>query len=332
MGSIWNAGPCDGGGSTSGKHRGICHRARDGSGRNGTFTSELLKNLKTPGLEVKDMFNRTCAGVRAVTSAAQTPAVYNQFFDNAYLAGSPGPSSAPAQTTTPTISVTRFYGSLVVTTATEGTLYLDGKAIDDIPPGASAKLDSVEVGSRGLELRYADGQLEQHTATVEAGSAASVAFTYRRAPPSVQAGGAAKEASSGAVASAYAQTDFFELVKTGTPQEIQAAISNGANVWARGKNGLTPLMAAADQNRNPEVIIVLLKAGANVNAQDEYGWTPLIHAVIDIQNPKVITTLLKAGANAKAKDKLGMTAFDYAKNNSYLKGSDALKKLEEASQ
>ncbi|MDR2952018.1 MAG: caspase family protein, partial [Treponema sp.] len=33
--------------------------AQDGTGRNGLFTSYLLKNLKTPGLEIKEIFNRT---------------------------------------------------------------------------------------------------------------------------------------------------------------------------------------------------------------------------------------------------------------------------------
>ena len=37
-----------------------------------------------------------------------------------------------------------------------------------------------------------------------------------------------------AASAAYAQTkDFFELVKTGTPQDVQKAISNGADVNTR---------------------------------------------------------------------------------------------------
>ena len=42
--------------------------------------------------------------------------------------------------------------------------------------------------------------------------------------------------------------------------------------------------------------------------------------------------LLKAGANAKAKDGKEKTAFDYAKANKMLKGTDALRQLQEASQ
>src|SRR5271157_3521270 len=81
-------------------------------------------------------------------------------------------------------------------------------------------------------------------------------------------------------ASAYAQTiDFFALVKTGTPQEVQAAINKGAdvNALANANANKTPLMFAANDNPHPEVITVLLKAGANLEARSSaYGWTALI--------------------------------------------------------
>ena len=78
--------------------------------------------------------------------------------------------------------------------------------------------------------------------------------------------------------SAFAQTtDFFKLVLTGTPQDVQAAIKHGANVYATNNIGMTPLMWAAS-NINPEVITTLLKAGAELNAKDKYGWTPLAYA------------------------------------------------------
>ena len=49
-------------------------------------------------------------------------------------------------------------------------------------------------------------------------------------------------------------------------------------------------------------------------------------------NSEVITALLAAAANAKAKDSEGKTVFDYAQTRAKLKGTDALRKLEEASQ
>ena len=168
-------------------------------------------------------------------------------------------------------------------------------------------------------------------------------------------------------ASACAQTaDFFTLVGSGTPQDVQAAISKGADVSARNKVGQTPLIVAADINRNPEVITTLLKAGADIEARDTvHGgtallWaasfnqnpdvitallkagadisargigerTALIMAALNNANPEVIMVLLKAGADAKVQDFAEMTAFDYAQGNEKLNGTDALKQLEEAS-
>jgi len=53
--------------------------------------------------------------------------------------------------------------------------------------------------------------------------------------------------------STYAQTDFFDIVKTGTPQSVQAVIDNGADVNARatvdpfGIGGQTPIFHAVTQ-------------------------------------------------------------------------------------
>ncbi|GHU08260.1 hypothetical protein FACS1894151_03870 [Spirochaetia bacterium] len=78
--------------------------AQDGTGRNGLFTEQLLRNLKTPGLEVTEMFRRTGADVSRVSDRKQIPAIYNQFFGTVYLNGTsapvvtPGPVTAPAPT------------------------------------------------------------------------------------------------------------------------------------------------------------------------------------------------------------------------------------------
>jgi hypothetical protein len=59
--------------------------SQDGEGRNGLFTTHLLNNLRTPGLEVKEIFNRTGEDVIAASNRQQIPAVYIQFFGNAYF-------------------------------------------------------------------------------------------------------------------------------------------------------------------------------------------------------------------------------------------------------
>ncbi|MGA2548251.1 MAG: ankyrin repeat domain-containing protein [Rectinemataceae bacterium] len=168
-----------------------------------------------------------------------------------------------------------------------------------------------------------------------------------------------------AVSTAYTQTtDFFDLVTSGTPKDVQAAIFKGADVnartlagWtplmfaarydrnldvitallkagadvnARDSKGETPLMFAAEHNPNPDVVTTLLKAAANVNARSSSGDTPLMLAAMSNPNPDVVTTLLQAGADVKAKDNIGATAFDYAQGNEKLKKTKAYWALNDA--
>jgi hypothetical protein len=60
-----------------------------------------------------------------------------------------------------------------------------------------------------------------------------------------------------AAAAAMSTDDFFALCKTGTAREIETAISDGADVNAKDKNGKTALMLA-----NSLKIIVMLEEAA----------------------------------------------------------------------
>ena len=64
-------------------------RASDGEGRNGLFTSQLINNLATPGIEIKDVFNRTGQDVARISNNQQVPAIYSQFFGTAFLGDVP---------------------------------------------------------------------------------------------------------------------------------------------------------------------------------------------------------------------------------------------------
>jgi ankyrin repeat protein len=101
-------------------------------------------------------------------------------------------------------------------------------------------------------------------------------------------------------------SDLFSIVQSATSVEIKQAISNGADVNARNEEGNTPLMLAAFDNENHEVIRALLDAGADVNARDIKGFTPLIIAA-QYNNPEVINTLLEAGGEVNAKTEDGIT-------------------------
>jgi|GEM_PF-1322060 len=166
--------------------------AQDGTGRNGLFTQEFLKNLETPGLDLNATLDRTAAGVQRASGSRQNPAIYKQFLGTAYLgappaappSGTPAPGAiASAASAAPTMTIQKAYGSLVVNAATAGTLYLDGAKMGELPASSKATLNNIETGERSLELRYGDGQVERQSATVSEGRTTSVVFSYRKADP-----------------------------------------------------------------------------------------------------------------------------------------------------
>lgn len=156
---------------------------------------------------------------------------------------------------------------------------------------------------------------------------------------------------------------FVDMCKEGNTQGVIEAINSGANINAKDDDGNTALMSAAG-NRHTEIANALIKAGADVNAKindgrtalmlaadqghtetvnalieagaddltDNAGKTALIHAASsEYSNPETVNALIDAGSNVKQRDNIGKTAVDYARDNPKLKGTDALKRLEELS-
>jgi Tfp pilus assembly protein PilF len=62
--------------------------AGDGAGRNGVYTHELLKQIKTPGLSLEDVFKQVRISVRIATTEKQTPWEVSSLVGNFYF--SPG--------------------------------------------------------------------------------------------------------------------------------------------------------------------------------------------------------------------------------------------------
>lgn len=112
------------------------------------------------------------------------------------------------------------------------------------------------------------------------------------------------------------------------PAVAIALLDAGANPNARAEIGGTPLHSAC-RNVNLAVIVALLQAGADTNARDENGVTPL-HQAAEIRGPAVIAELLESGANPAACDQDGKFPFDYAKENAVLKGSEVYWRLNDA--
>lgn len=76
-----------------------------------------------------------------------------------------------------------------------------------------------------------------------------------------------------------------------------------------------------------ESVQTLINAGADVNAKGDNGVTPLFNAVIS-GNPKLIELLVKSGAILSLKNDDGRSVLEYAKNiQASISVVDLLKKL-----
>jgi ankyrin repeat protein len=84
------------------------------------------------------------------------------------------------------------------------------------------------------------------------------------------------------------------------------------------------------KDSNSKVALALIDKGANLEAKDKKGMTPLMHAAASNTNPDVISALIEAGADAKAKNKSGKNALYYAKKNDYINKSEAYQDLKNA--
>lgn len=160
--------------------------AQDGSGRNGVFTSELLKNIAVPGLEIKDVFNRTGAGVQEATVGKQTPAVYNQFFGSAYLAGAGGsvsavsekqPASIPQPQAIIPIQSTGETAEMVVMADRDGAeVFVDGTKL-----GIAPNLFSGVPAGREILVEVRQGNyVAKQTVTLKAGETRELSFQLER--------------------------------------------------------------------------------------------------------------------------------------------------------
>lgn len=82
---------------------------------------------------------------------------------------------------------------------------------------------------------------------------------------------------------------FYAIAMSADTAVAEALIEAGANVNVRiGPNNLSPLAFASMYRRDGELVQALVDAGANLEARDEYGQTPLILAAEHNRDVEII--------------------------------------------
>ena len=72
--------------------------ARDGEGRNGTYTEELLRHIRMPGLSIEQVFKKVRVAVVGRTNGLQTPWESSSLVGDFYFSGATPPKRTPAVT------------------------------------------------------------------------------------------------------------------------------------------------------------------------------------------------------------------------------------------
>ena len=86
---------------------------------------------------------------------------------------------------------------------------------------------------------------------------------------------------------------------------VEFCIKQGADVNLNNK----PMFLAADYSKKPEIIEMLVKSGADIEAKCKDGMTPLMYAVLGFHedNYAVVKKMIELGANVNAKDDRGFS-------------------------
>ena len=105
---------------------------------------------------------------------------------------------------------------------------------------------------------------------------------------------------------AQEERGFLEAVRAGDVQAVSRLLESGVDVNARGADGATALLLAAN---NSEMVELLLDSGADVDLKSKTKtkkFTPLAAAVL-LGNAKSVRLLIEAGADVNIKSSEGVT-------------------------
>lgn len=146
--------------------------AGDGPGRNGIFTKHLLSVMRTPNLEIEQVFKRTALAVDRETGGAQTPWVEGVVLGRFVFRNHDGPPEseldALVQPPPPPPPVKIPTGHLQVNVSTPARVELDGRYVGNAAAREPLNLSNVAIGDHRLTVTSDDGRKQELRPSIQA--------------------------------------------------------------------------------------------------------------------------------------------------------------------
>ena len=122
---------------------------------------------------------------------------------------------------------------------------------------------------------------------------------------------------------------LLSAASSGNIDTVELLLAGGFDIAFTADDGTNVLIAVAHQ-RTPGLISVLVQAGADINAQDKNGMTPLMHAAEGSDQGENLQVMLNAGADPSLKDNKGLTALDHTTGLNHSGAEERAKLLKSA--
>ncbi len=316
--------------------------AEDGTSKNGTYTSYILKYIKTPNLSIEELFKKVRQGVSSETDKRQIPwestSLIGDFSFNSeeatVVTNTPTPSSSDSEEKVNPNSVDNSVTSLSLTEiiakapkdnparntylAKEVKTYLErgGDPNTKTDKGFTSLHVAVVIGSKELitlalteganiDAKNNDGATGLHAA-VSTGDKEIIAFLLTKGADvnaKINNGGTSLH-----LAVSLGNKKILEPLLT--KEIVELLLAKGADINAKENNGFTSLhLAVAFANK--EIVELLLTKGADINARANDGFTSL-HNAANTGNKEIVELLLAKGADVNARTNDGYTPLDVA--------------------
>lgn len=131
--------------------------AADGTGPNGLFTEQLVKQLKKP-VPIEKVFKLTRVEVEKVSNGQQSPQEWSKLKGDFYFTGQENSNQNQNTNSNDVVfnpgNVEIEYGIISIDSELSGDLYLDGKKLGYVNANSKGnKLNKITTGSHNLEIR-----------------------------------------------------------------------------------------------------------------------------------------------------------------------------------